>query len=48
MGLMYYFFKNFFGGPQKKVPRDEMFVPKFERGLLLDMDVYLSENSELR
>ena len=48
MGLMYYFFKNFFGGPQKSVPREEMFVPKFERGLLLDMNVYISEQSAFR
>ena len=48
MGLMYFFFKNFFGGPQKPVPREEMFAPKFERGLPLDMNVYLSEQPEFR
>lgn len=48
MGLMYYFFKNFFGGPSKPVPRSEMFVPKFEKGLLLDLNVYLSESPAFR
>ena len=48
MGLMYFFFKNFFGGPQKPVPREEMFAPKFERGLPLDMNVYLSDQPEFR
>lgn len=45
---MYFFFKNFFGGPSKPVPREEMLVPKFERGLPIDLYVYLSESPELR
>ncbi len=48
MGLMYFFFKNFFGGPSKPVPREEMLAPKFERGLPVDLNVYLSESPVLR
>lgn len=48
MGLMYFFFKNFFGGPSKPVSREEMLVPKFERGLPVDLSVYLSESPTLR
>ena len=45
---MYFFFKNFFGGPSKPVPREEMLAPKFERGLPVDLNVYLSESPVLR
>ena len=45
---MYFFFKNFFGGPSKPVPREEMLAPKFERGLPVDLSVYLSESPVLR
>ena len=48
MGLMYFFFKNFFGGPSKPQNREEMLVPKFERGLALDISVYLTEHPTLR
>jgi len=48
MGLMYFFFKNFFGGPTKTVPREEMLVPKFQRSLPVDLSVFLSEYPDLR
>lgn len=48
MGVMYFFFKQFFGGPSKPVPREEMLVPKFERGLPVDISVFLSESPDLR
>lgn len=48
MGLMYFFFKNFFGGPTKPVSREEMLVPKFQRGLPIDLNVYLSESPTLK
>jgi len=45
---MYFFFKNFFGGPTKTVPREEMLVPKFQRSLPVDLSVFLSEYPTLR
>lgn len=48
MGLMYFFFKNFFGGPSKPQNREELLIPKFERGLPLDISVYLNEYPTFR
>lgn len=48
MGVMYFFFKNFFGGPSKPENREEMLVPKFQRGLDLDINVYLTESPIFR
>ena len=50
MALMWYMFKLFFQGGNNKgnLPRDQLYAPKFERGLALDMSVYLSEDPIFR
>lgn len=50
MIAMWYMFKTFFGGggQQKKLTREETFLPHFPKGTSLDMSVYLSESPTFR
>ena len=44
MFFIWYLFKNFFGNKSPhSLPREELLVPKFEKGFPFDMSVFLSE-----
>ena len=45
MFFVWYLIRQFFGGnTTNKLPREELVVPRFEKGFVFDMTVYLSES----
>ena len=50
MFVMWYLFKQFFGGGQKpaSMPRSEVYWPRFEKGTPMDFSMFLSEQPDFQ